>query len=222
MRTGLLARCLQHETDHLRGVVFGDRLSRRSRKLLDQQRAERQEGSQAAERRNNSVAKSRSDAAGLGKIAQATDRAPQLELEAHLLALLLLNPDLLVWLTTAMRRMQLDPLQLTDWQHVEHQEIFRALKRYLAGDDPWEIELFQETVDEHLRGRYAQLMAYAAALPPSTLGGLREDVMKSLVRIRMEHLRAETTRVKFLVEEAQQQNDRDLSLIHISEPTRPY
>ena len=38
--TGLLARCLQHETDHLRGVVFGDRLSRRSRKLLDQQRAE--------------------------------------------------------------------------------------------------------------------------------------------------------------------------------------
>ena len=182
---------------------------------VDQQRAERQEGSQAGERRSNSVTKSRSDAAGLGKIFQATDRAPQLELEAHLLALLLLNPDLLVWLTTAMRRMQLDPLQLTDWQHVEHQEIFRALKRYLAGDDPWEIELFQETVDEHLRGRYAQLMAYAAALPPSTLGGLREDVMKSLVRIRMEHLRAETTRVKFLVEEAQQQNDRE-SVIQFS------
>ncbi|MCL2735287.1 MAG: peptide deformylase [Propionibacteriaceae bacterium] len=32
--TGLLARCLQHETDHLSGVVFGDRLSDRSRKRL--------------------------------------------------------------------------------------------------------------------------------------------------------------------------------------------
>ena len=32
--TGLLARCLQHETDHLAGVVFGDRLSARIRKRL--------------------------------------------------------------------------------------------------------------------------------------------------------------------------------------------
>ena len=32
--TGMLARCLQHETDHLSGMVFGDRLSDRSRKSL--------------------------------------------------------------------------------------------------------------------------------------------------------------------------------------------
>jgi peptide deformylase len=37
--SGLLARCLQHETDHLNGVVFGDRLSGRSRRKL----TERQE-----------------------------------------------------------------------------------------------------------------------------------------------------------------------------------
>lgn len=35
--TGLLARCLQHETDHLNGTVFGDRLSARARKKLYQQ-----------------------------------------------------------------------------------------------------------------------------------------------------------------------------------------
>ncbi|AQP44160.1 peptide deformylase [Tessaracoccus flavus] len=33
--TGLLARCLQHETDHLNGTVFGDRLSARSRRQLN-------------------------------------------------------------------------------------------------------------------------------------------------------------------------------------------
>lgn len=32
--TGLLARCLQHETDHLGGTVFGDRLTGRNRKKL--------------------------------------------------------------------------------------------------------------------------------------------------------------------------------------------
>jgi peptide deformylase len=31
---GLLARCLQHETDHIFGTVFGDRLSTRNRKKL--------------------------------------------------------------------------------------------------------------------------------------------------------------------------------------------
>lgn len=31
---GLLARCLQHETDHVRGTVFGDRLPTRQRKKL--------------------------------------------------------------------------------------------------------------------------------------------------------------------------------------------
>lgn len=36
--TGLLARCLQHETDHLQGTVFGDRLSKRARRQLDEQK----------------------------------------------------------------------------------------------------------------------------------------------------------------------------------------
>ena len=35
--TGLLARCLQHETDHLNGTVFGDRLSGRARRKLAEQ-----------------------------------------------------------------------------------------------------------------------------------------------------------------------------------------
>jgi peptide deformylase len=32
--TGMLARCLQHETDHVNGLVFADRLQRRSRTEL--------------------------------------------------------------------------------------------------------------------------------------------------------------------------------------------
>lgn len=38
--TGLLARCLQHETDHLNGMVFGDRLSNRVRRKLYAQHEE--------------------------------------------------------------------------------------------------------------------------------------------------------------------------------------
>ena len=38
---GLLARCLQHETDHCRGTVFGDRLGRRVRRRLFRQADDR-------------------------------------------------------------------------------------------------------------------------------------------------------------------------------------
>ena len=34
---GLLARCLQHETDHCHGTVFGDRVNKRARKRLFKQ-----------------------------------------------------------------------------------------------------------------------------------------------------------------------------------------
>lgn len=37
---GLLARCLQHETDHTRGTVFGDRLPTKLRKKLQKQHDE--------------------------------------------------------------------------------------------------------------------------------------------------------------------------------------
>ena len=38
--TGLLARCLQHETDHLTGIVFGDRLNGKRRRSLRKKAAE--------------------------------------------------------------------------------------------------------------------------------------------------------------------------------------
>jgi peptide deformylase len=37
---GLLARCLQHETDHLHGTVFGDRLPQKLRRRLQRDQAE--------------------------------------------------------------------------------------------------------------------------------------------------------------------------------------
>ena len=37
---GLLARCLQHETDHLSGIVFGDKVPTKQRKRLFEEAAE--------------------------------------------------------------------------------------------------------------------------------------------------------------------------------------
>ncbi len=42
--SGLLARCLQHETDHLFGTVFGDRVPAKARKKLHRQHEELADG----------------------------------------------------------------------------------------------------------------------------------------------------------------------------------
>ena len=129
------------------------------------------------------------------------------DLEDHLLANLLANVDLVVWLAGVTERYHLAPLQPTDWQHVENQELFRVLKQFLSSDEPWDLELFQDMLDTHLHGRLARLVAYASTLPQTDSIVMREDVIKGLLRVRLDHVRTETTRIKYLQDELQRSGD---------------
>ncbi len=129
--------------------------------------------------------------------------------EDYLLAHLLRDPDLLIWLTTAASEREIAPLDVSDWQHVENQEIFRSLKYFMSGDIPWDIELFQESLPAPLHGRLAQLLAAGAALPAYHGDDVRTDLLKVLVRLRLDRLRARTLQVRFLLDEATSNGERD-------------
>lgn len=138
----------------------------------------------------------------------ATQRPSPYDHEEHLLALLLSNVDLVVFLANDVtERYHLAPLLPLDWQHVENQEIFRALKQYLNSDEPWDIELFQDMLDTHLHGRLARLVAYASMLPPRDALVVREDAVKGLLRVRIDRVRSEMTRIKYLQDELQRAGD---------------
>lgn len=139
--------------------------------------------------------------------AKPTEKNDRYDTEDHLLANLLTDVDLVVWLAQQAEHYQLEPPQPQDWQRVENQEIFRALKQFLNSDEPWDVELFQDTLDPHLHGRFAQLLAYGATLPMREPNLVREDVIKSLLRMRIDRLRAETKRIKYLQDELQQNGD---------------
>ena len=130
------------------------------------------------------------------------------EQEEHLLANLLADGDLLVWLAGVVERYHLAALQVEDWQDTENQEIFRALRQYLRSDEPWDVELFQDTLTSPLHGRLAQLLAYAAQLPHNDPLSLREDAVKVLLRMRIGRLRAETLHIRYLLDELQRAGDR--------------
>ncbi len=144
--------------------------------------------------------------AGARKGAAAGDRVDH---EDYLLAILISDGSLLVWLAGAADRLQLGAIRSDDWRNVENQEIFRALKRYLGGDEPWDVELFQDALAPQLHGRLARLLAYAALLPQPNVLALREDAMKVLVRMRIDRLQAETATIKYLLDDLQRAGERE-------------
>lgn len=139
----------------------------------------------------------------------AAQPVTRFELEDHLLALLISDGNLLVWLSGMVERLNLEALGGDDWQNVENREIFLALKRYLASDEPWDVELFQDSLSPTLHGRLGHLLSYAARMPQDNLLLQRQDAVKVLVRIRIEHLKRETIIIKYLLDELQASGEQE-------------
>jgi DNA primase len=127
--------------------------------------------------------------------------------EDHLLACLLREPDLLVWLAGAATTLEIEPLQVADLQNVESQEIFRTLKQFISSDEQWDIELFQELLTPQPHGWLAQLLIYGTHLPPRNEVDQREDVIRTLIRMRIQRLSTESSNIKFLEDDAILQGD---------------
>ncbi|MCE7987357.1 MAG: DNA primase [Caldilinea sp. CFX5] len=127
--------------------------------------------------------------------------------EDHLLANLLREPNLLVWLATVTQRLEIPAVRPEDLQTVQNQEIFKALRRYMAGDEQWEPELFQDTLTPPLHGHLAKLISYGAQLPQCTLGELRLDSIQTLLHLRLQQLQSEAHHLKFMQDDAVRQGD---------------
>jgi len=127
--------------------------------------------------------------------------------EDHLIANMLREPDLIVWLATATSALEVAPLDVTDLQSVQNQEIFKVLRYYLQGEEPWDWELFQEMLTPHLHGHLAHLLSYGAQLPRCDALQLRGDTVSTLLHLRIQQLRTEARNIQFLQDDAARQGD---------------
>ncbi|MCB0123378.1 MAG: DNA primase [Caldilineaceae bacterium] len=127
--------------------------------------------------------------------------------EDHLMTNLLREPSLLVWLSTATARLELMPLDGADWQSILNQEIFKALRYYMQGDELWDWESFQELLTPHLHGHLAHLLNYGAQLPHCDTEQLRWDTVSTLIHLRIQQLRTEARNIQFLQDDAARQGD---------------
>ncbi len=139
----------------------------------------------------------------------ASTTSSRLAMEKFLLANLLPDPRLLIWLLAAAERLEISPLVTDDLEQPEYREIFRALKRYISRDEPWDLEAFQSTLAPELHGWLAQLVRHAATLPQRELSELQEALIKVMIRIRLERLKTQLNSMHFLLRDAQQLQDRE-------------
>ncbi len=144
------------------------------------------------------------------RLQSASLLAPAILQERFLLAHLLREPHLLIWLAEAAETYELRPLGPDDLQTIEYKEILRALRRFLAGDEPWDLESFQETLSPQLHSTLADLVLYGTQLPDSSPAEMQEAALKTLLRIRSARLREDMNALQFMLQEAQEAGNMEV------------
>ena len=137
---------------------------------------------------------------------------PETKLEVFLLALLIDEPDLLIWLAEMSQELEIAPLGGRDFQQIEYREIFGALRRFIASDELWDIKAFQETLNPSYHPVLSQLTTQILTMPEREPGDVRNELLKLLIRLRDARLRESLSAMQFLLHDAQENEDREAVL----------
>ena len=133
-------------------------------------------------------------------------------MENFLLSLLLYEPDLLIWLTNTAHELEIAPLNDKDFRHIEYREIFQALYRFIASDELWDIEAFQETLSPSYHTVLSYLGIQVRRLPEREPEDVRTELLKLLIRLRYARLRESLSALQFLLHDAQENENREAIL----------
>ena len=137
---------------------------------------------------------------------------PEVRTERYLLAMLLNEPNLLIWLSEMTKKLEIPALDVDDLEDIQHREIFTGLKRFLAGDELWDWEHFQDSLNPDLHETLTELLLHGMALPPMDPESIREAVVKVVIRIRRKRLWDVFQTIRFLLQDAQDSGDRQALL----------
>ena len=134
------------------------------------------------------------------------------KLEVFLLALMIDEPDLLIWLSEKSQELEIAPLSGNDFQQIEYREIFSALRRFIASDELWDIRAFQETLSPAYHPVLSQLTTQILAMPEREQGVIQNALLKLLIRLRYARLRESLSAMQFLLHDAQENENREAVL----------
>ena len=134
---------------------------------------------------------------------------PETKLEGFLLSFLIYDPDLLIWQKGMTEELEVLPLSGKDFQQIEYREIFVALRSFIASDELWDINAFQDTLSSTYHPVLSQLMTQIMTMPEREPADVQNALIKLLIRLRCSRLREDLSAMQFLLHDAQEGDDRE-------------
>jgi DNA primase len=141
-------------------------------------------------------------------VRQATTAAinPVHTLEDYCLGILVARPDLLYLLDRSLQQAGLGRLDLQDFEHTDHQTLFRLVQDSLEQDGEEPGQYIRSHLPEALSERLEELEK--RPLPTEVdQAGLIDDLMHAIMRLRLHNVTESLNQLRFLQEEVQQQGD---------------
>lgn len=129
--------------------------------------------------------------------------------ENFLLAMLLQGPELLIYMSELANLKHIESLQTSDLRKSENQEILRTLKSFITSDEQWDITQFQDLLPSYLHGWLAELVSYGSRLSQTHKDDLAQELLKIVVRIRIQYLNDKNRQIRYLIQEAHSLGDTD-------------
>ena len=132
--------------------------------------------------------------------------SPAHRIEAHILSLLVLRPDLIYRLDRALQEAALSRMSAEDFGYTDHQVLFRLIRQSLEQDAHDADQYLRQNLPLSLENLADELAAQAGELDPVD-DHLLEDLFRAVVKIRHLALNESVNQLRFLQEEAQQAGD---------------
>ncbi len=127
-------------------------------------------------------------------------------LEAHCLGVLLRRPDLLYKVDRYLQENGVGRLSVEDFQHVDHQDIFRLLQESIDQDIAEPLNFVMNSLSLPMMELADGLLERTASLDPNE-DRVMEDLIRNLLILRKRHIGQSLDYIRFLFEEAQAGGD---------------
>ncbi len=127
-------------------------------------------------------------------------------LEAHILGVVLRRPDLLYQVDRALQESRLNRMTVDDFQHGDHQAMFRLLQQSIDQDIAEPFNYVVNSLSLPMMELADGILARTTKLDPNDERVL-EDALRGILDLRRRSVRQEIEYMRFLFQEAQEQGD---------------
>ncbi len=127
--------------------------------------------------------------------------------EAHILGLLIRQPDLIYHIDRRLQQDGLPRLQGEDFQHTDHQVVFQVIQGSLRQEETEPVQYVLNHLPDSMHPQVDAILKQTEALANETKEKLLEDILLALLFLRTRDVNQQLEHLRFLQEAAHEQGD---------------